>query len=165
MQRREPMFFSKLNANDSCAVYPKAICDVLHFFQTTDMMDFPLGRHDIDGDNIYINVMEMTTHPFENSHPEVHQKYLDLMYWPEGGERIGVAPYLGNETIYESHPENDIILLDEVADESILLATAGCFAVFFPWDAHRPALMIGNTPATSRKCVAKINMALLGQKQ
>lgn len=156
------MIFSKINAMDPYTVYPEAIRNVLHFFQTTDVMNLALGRHDLDKDNVFINIMNMTTHPFETSHPEVHQKYIDLMYWPEGGERIGVAPYTGNEAIFESHPENDITLLENVSDESILLATAGCFAIFFPWDAHRPALMLGDAPATSRKCVAKIHTKILG---
>ena len=45
-------------------------------------------------------------------------------------------------------------------DESFLIAKEGDFAVFFPWDAHRPALMLGDAPATSRKCVIKIQMSL-----
>lgn len=111
---------------------------------------------------MFANLMDMTTHGLEGSHPEVHKKYIDLMYWPEGGEKIGVAPYLGNEPVYEAKPENDISLLESVKHEWFLTATPGCFAVFFPWDAHRPALMLGEKPATSRKCVIKISMELLG---
>jgi biofilm protein TabA len=155
------MIFSKLSAKDPYSACPKVIQDVLHFFETTDTLSLAPGCYELQGKDIYVNVMDMTTHSFEGSHPEVHQKYIDLMYWPEGGERIGVAPYLGTEEIFEAHPENDIILLENVDDESILLATAGCFAVFFPWDAHRPALMLKDTPATSRKCVAKISVQLL----
>lgn len=155
------MILSKLNANDPCTAYPKAIRDVLNWFRTTDVMALPLGRHDIAGDDIFVNVMDMTTHPFEGSHPEIHKEYADLMYWPEGGERIGVAPYLGTEAVFEDRFPQDIVLLEGVENESILLATAGCFGIFYPWDAHRPGLMIGDAPATSRKCVAKIRVSLL----
>lgn len=155
------MIFSKLNGGDTFAAYPEAIRTALEYLRNTDMISVPLGRHELDGDRMFVNVMDMTTHPFEGSHPEVHQKYIDLMYWPEGGERIGVAPYLGSEPVYEAHPENDITLLDTVQNESILTATAGCFGVFFPWDAHRPGLFLGDFPATSRKCVIKISMDLL----
>ena len=155
------MIFSRLDGRDPLTGYPRAIQEVLRFLQERDPMGLALGRHEIDGERIYLNVMDMTTHPFEGSHPEVHQKYADLMYWPEGGERIGIAPYLGTEPIFEAHPENDIALLERVENESFLTATAGCFAVFFPWDAHRPALMLGEEPATSRKCVAKIAVELL----
>ena len=80
---------------------------------------------------------------------------------PEGGERIGVAPYLGTEAVFEARPENDIALLEGVENESFLVATEGCFGLFFPWDAHRPGLFLGDGPATSRKAVVKIRAALL----
>lgn len=155
------MIFSKLNAQDDFRAYPAAIRKVLAYFQETDMMTVEIGRHELDGDRIFINVMDMTTHPFAGSHPEVHKNYIDLMYWPEGGEKIGVAPYLGTEAIYESRPENDIALLENVENENILTATEGFFGIFFPWDAHRPGLMLGDQPATSRKCVAKIHIDAL----
>lgn len=156
------MIFSKLTGTDTLSVYPQAIQDALRYLQQTDVMALELGRHDLDGDRMFVNVMDMTTRPYEGSYPEIHKKYVDLMYWPEGGERIGTAPYLGTETVHQALWDNDAALLESVENESILTATAGCFAVFFPWDAHRPALMLGDAPATSRKCVVKISMELLG---
>lgn len=155
------MIISKIDARDDFMAYPAAIRKVLNYFRETDMLAVTLGRHDLDGDRIFVNVMDMITHPFAGSHPEVHNKYIDLMYWPEGGEKIGVAPYLGTEAVYESRPENDITLLEDVADENILTVTKGFFGIFFPWDAHRPGIMLGESPAKSRKCVAKIHAEAL----
>ena len=154
------MIFAKLNGEGNYAVYPAAIQKALSYLQSTDVMQLPLGRHEIDGDRIFLNVMDMTTHGFEGSHPEIHQKYADLFYWPEGGEKIGVSAYTGAEALCESRPQDDISFLASAADESFLTAKAGFFAVFFPWDAHRPGLMLGDAPATSRKCVVKISMEL-----
>lgn len=157
------MIFSRLDSASSFAACPQAVRKVLEHLRDTDVMALSLGRHDLDGDRVFLNVMDMTTRPFEGSHPEVHQKYIDLMYWPEGGERIGVAPYLGTEPVFEARPEGDIALLEDVANESFLLATPGCYGVFFPWDAHRPGLFLGEGPATSRKAVVKIAVTLLGK--
>ena len=154
------MIFAKLNGEANYAVYPAAIQKALAYLKSTDVMQLALGRHEIDGDRIFLNVMDMTTHSFEGSHPEIHQKYADLFYWPEGGEKIGVSAYTGEEPLCESRPQDDISFLDSAADESFLIAKAGFFAVFFPWDAHRPGLMLGDAPATSRKCVVKISMEL-----
>lgn len=154
------MIFAKLNGEGNYAVYPPAIQRALAYLKSTDVMQLPLGRHEIDGDRIFVNVMDMTTHGFEGSHPEIHQQYADLFYWPEGGEKIGVSAYTGKETLHEARPQDDISFLESAADESFLIAKAGFFAVFFPWDAHRPALMLDDTPATSRKCVVKISMEL-----
>ncbi len=155
------MIFAKLNSDPQFRSCPEPVRQALRYLREADLMAMPLGRHDIQGDDIFLNLMEMTTHPLEDSHPEVHEKYIDLMYWPEGGERIGVAPYLGTEAVFEARPENDIALLEEVANESFLVATEGCFGLFFPWDAHRPGLFLGDGPATSRKAVVKIRAALL----
>ncbi len=155
------MIFSKLDGRDDLSAYPAAIRRGLEFLRGADWAALALGRHPIDGERMFANVMDMTTRPFEGSHPEVHQKYIDLMYWPEGGERIGVAPCLGSEPVAEANPEGDIWLLAQVEDESFLTARAGFFGIFFPWDAHRPGLMLGDAPATSRKCVVKISMELL----
>ena len=143
------MIFAKLNGGENYSVYPAAIQKAIDYLKNTNVMELPLGRHDIDGDKIFLNIMDMTTHGFEGSHPEIHEKYADLFYWPEGGEKIGVSAYTGKEAFLES-----------AVDESFLIAREGFFAVFFPWDAHRPALMLGDAPATSRKCVIKISMDL-----
>ncbi len=154
------MFFSRLNDTNLKGVYPKAVQKAFDFLHKVDIMSLTPGRHPIDGDLMYANVMDVTTRAYEGSHPEVHRNYVDLMYWPEGAERIGVAPYLGDEKVIESNETNDYALLEDVADENILLATKGCIAVFFPWDAHRPSLMVGDTPTTFRKVVIKISMKL-----
>ena len=86
------MIFSKLQGGDPLTCYPAAIQRALAFLQDTDLMALEPGSYPLEGDKMFANVMDMTTHGYEGSHPEVHKKYIDLMYWPEGGEKIGVAP-------------------------------------------------------------------------
>ena len=50
--------------------------------------------------------------------------------------------HTGSEAICEARPQNDISFLESAADESFLIAKEGFFAVFFPWDAHRPGLIL-----------------------
>lgn len=157
------MIFSKLTAQDPLTAYPKAIRQALDFIRSTDWKTIENGKYPIMGDDMFANVMDMTTRPLEGSHPEVHEKYIDLMYWPEGGEKIGVAPRLGTEPVFEARPDSDISFLASVENESVITATEGCFGVFFPWDAHRPGLFLGEGPAVSRKCVVKISVKLMDQ--
>ena len=154
------MIFAKLNSEGNYTVYPTAVRKVIDFIKKNDIMQLPLGRHEIDGDRLFLNIMEMTTHDFAGSHPEIHKEYADFFYWPEGGEKIGVSAYTGKEEIWEARPQDDISFLASVENESFLIAKEGFFAVFFPWDAHRPALMLGEEPITSRKCVFKISIEL-----
>ena len=82
------MIFSKLNGGDDLSAYPAAIQRALAYLRDTDIMSLELGRHELEGDDMFVNVMDMTTHPMEGSHPEVHKKYIDLMYWPGCGQRV-----------------------------------------------------------------------------
>ena len=70
------MIFSRLDEERSFAACPHAIRKVLEYLRDTDVMALPLGRQEIDGERIILNVMDMTTRPFEGSHPEVHQQYI-----------------------------------------------------------------------------------------
>lgn len=154
------MIFAKLGKEAQSAVYPPVLRRALAYLRNTDLMKLPLGRHDLDGDRLFLFVMEFEPRDFEGSHPEVHRNYVDLFYWPEGGERIGISSCDEKTELIEVQPEKDIAFLKDAHNESFLTAEAGDFAVFFPWDAHRPSLKIDGETRRSRKCVMKIRLDL-----
>ncbi len=155
------MIFSNLRYGDTLAAYPDGIRRALAWLQKTDVMALEAGRVEIEGASIYALVQDLTTHPMEGTHPEVHKKYIDLMYWPEAGERIGVAPYTGKEALYDEKPEKDVAHLESVEQENILTTAPGDFCVLFPWDAHRPGLDPAEGQASFRKIVMKVSMDLI----
>ena len=151
------MILSKLNGLDDFSAYPPRVRRALEWLRSVDAMALPRGRTELEPDGaMFVNAMDMTTRPYAGSHPEVHRRYIDLFYWPEGGERVGWAPYLGTEPVHATNPEGDLWLLEDSVNEQILTGRAGDFALFFPWDAHRPGLYLDGAPATSRKLVIKI---------
>ena len=151
------MVLSKLNGRDDFSAYPPRVRRALEWLRSVDAMAVPLGRTELEPDGAtFVNAMDMTTRPYEGSYPEVHRRYIDLFYWPEGGERVGWAPFLGTEPVHTANPDGDLWLLEDSVDEQIVTGRAGDFALFFPWDAHRPGLYLGEGPATSRKLVVKI---------
>lgn len=154
------MIFSSLKTGDELQAYPEAIRRALNFLNDNDVEQMEVGDYPIEGDRLYAKVFDLTTQPVENTHPEIHTKYIDVQYWPSGSERFGIAPYYGGGEVVEARESADTYFLKEVADESFVTARPGCFAVFFPWDAHRPGTVLGE-PATFRKCVVKVSMELL----
>ena len=40
-----------------------------------DLIELPLGRIEVDGENVFINVMDADLHPDEGSHLEYHHQY------------------------------------------------------------------------------------------
>ena len=43
-----------------------------------DLAALPLGRTEVDGDKVFINLMDATLHPDAGYHPEYHKLYADL---------------------------------------------------------------------------------------
>ena len=50
-----------------------------------DLSDLPLGRTEVDGGNVFINVMEADLSP-DSTRLEYHKKYADLQIDLTGGE-------------------------------------------------------------------------------
>jgi YhcH/YjgK/YiaL family protein len=124
----------------------------LEFLANTDLAALADGRHEIDGDKVFVNVMRYTTLA-ENPTPERHQRYADIFVLLEGEELVGVCPVeeLGREV--SARPENDVWLHE--GDTVKLPLGGGRFLVLFPGDGHAPS--IGpNGPAPARKCVVKV---------
>lgn len=127
----------------------------LEFLAAADFSQIPLGRVEIDGDNVFANVMEYTTRPAEDATSEAHKDYADIQYLLEGEELMGVAPLEDMEEEVEAHPERDIwIYRGETAK---LPMGGGRFVVAFPGDAHAPSLAV-DQPGPAKKCVIKVKM-------
>ena len=154
------MIYSSL-ANDDLRAYPPAIRRALGWLRDNDALALAPGRCDIQGQDMYVLVQDLTTRPPEEVLPEAHRRYVDLMYWPQAGERIGVARLTGGETVAEDRPENDVYFLQKVTNEQLLHTGPGDFCVLFPGDAHRPGLHPDGEPARFRKLVVKIALSLI----
>ncbi len=70
---------------------------------------------EIDGQNIFAQIIDMTTRDAAENRPEVHRRYLDIQFLAWGEEKIGVAIDTGNNQISESLLEQrDIIFITTV---------------------------------------------------
>lgn len=154
------MIFSSIKSRDDRQAYPAAIRKAIEFVEHTDIAALAPGDYPIDGDRIYAKIFDLTTLPVEQTHPEVHIDHCDVQFWVAGREQFGIAPYLGGGKVIEAREGDDTYFLESVPNESFVTATPGCFAVFFPWDAHRPGVMLdGQT--TFRKCVVKVRVEMM----
>ena len=154
------MIYAELK-NGGTAGCPAAVRRALAWLEEHDICAMEPGRHPIEGDDMYVMVQQVTTHPLEGSSMEAHYKYIDLMYWPQAGERIGVARLRGGETVSKDCPEDDYRLLPAAEDECFLRTRPGDFLVLFPQDAHRPCLHPDGEPVSFRKAVVKIAVSLV----
>jgi len=154
------MIFSNLNSSDNFSCYPQAIQTALRFISEHNIDKMQPGEYQIDGDKIYAKIFDITTENLENTYPESHKRYCDVQYWQRGRERFGIAPDKQDNPIHKTDEAEDLILYKQALGESFVEAREGCFAVFFPYDIHRPGVQ-ADGPLTFRKCVVKVRVDLL----
>lgn len=156
------MIFGHINhAEEALAVLPPPLQRAIRHLKTTDFAALPTGNYDLEGKDMIVQVIDMTTKPVEENRPEVHRKYIDVQFLCHGSERIGVADDTGRNVVAKDMlAERDLLFYEGMENESTLQMHPGNFAVFFPWDVHRPACHAGQ-PAPIRKVVVKVALALL----
>lgn len=127
------------------------VYEALEFLANTDFSKLPLGRTELDGDNIYYMVQEYETSPEKKI--ESHFKYIDIQAILEGEEIIGVAPITVQKTVVEELPEKDCCFYN--CETQPILMKPSYFLVLYPNDLHQPGLSV-NAPKHCRKVVIKI---------
>ncbi len=118
-----------------------------------DLIELPLGRIEVDGENVFINVMDADLHPDEGSHLEYHHQYADLQIDLTGGEGWGFTTNPGTEV---GAFRGDIGFQDSPDVVSGSLGE-GRFVLFFPGELHRPGVARAECTQV-RKAVVKIKM-------
>lgn len=145
---------------DKAALSPVLQAGLL-YLKNTDLSKLPIGRHDIDGDNMYVSVAEYELEPKEQRRPEAHQKYIDIQYVAWGEEVIGHS-FLSSqyEITQDELAERDVIFYKAVEHEAELVLKPGVYAIFFPSDVHRPGC-ISSVKLQVKKIVVKIALTSL----
>lgn len=140
---------------------PAPLKRALSHLKSTDFGSLAAGTYELEGRDIYVMVVDLTTKPAAETRPEVHRAYLDVQFVWSGCERIGVAPDTGRNPVAEDLlAERDLLFYGSTENESLIDLHAGDFAVLFPSDVHRPAGQVAG-PTAVRKVVVKIRAALL----
>ena len=136
----------------------KGLERAFEYLARTDLTSLPLGRTDIEGDEVYVLLSEAETRPPEQVQFEAHRRYVDIQFVVRGQESIGVTPLAGLVTTEPYDPARDIEFFAVPPQSRPLSLGAGDFAVFTPNDAHRPSLHLDG-PHVSRKAVVKVSVA------
>lgn len=112
------------------------------------------GRHDVDGEDVYINVSTYETNPLNDDRRfENHRDYIDIQILISGKEIIGFAPMRALDVTDEYRPDYELFGMVEEFDKVML--TPGKFAVIYPDEPHAPGLA-ADKPEQVRKMVIKV---------
>ena len=131
-----------------------ALDTAIRWLEENDPAQLPNGHTEIDGQRVFINVMDANLRPAEGAEFEYHRLYADLQidltgseYWAWTTRAEATGPF--DETAdcgFAAGPEEPSGLLGE-----------GRFALFLPGEYHKPSCISPVSDAL-RKAVVKIRM-------
>ncbi len=128
---------------------------VFTYLNDTDFIHLSDGRYEL-GEGIFASVQTYTTEPKNSRRPESHVEYIDVQYMAMGKEIIGCTVLNDSCKVQESLlPEKDLIFYSKVEGEFDVFLSTGMYAVFFPWDVHRPSVE-NSGKSLVKKVVVKI---------
>lgn len=128
----------------------------LEFLTSTRLAELPIGRTEIDRDNVFALVQEYDTKPVAQCRWESHREYCDIQCLASGAERIGVSQLDRVRTIEDYSAPRDVAFYD--GDGDFLTMRPGWFLILWPHDIHMPCVAI-DTPLLVRKIVVKARMS------
>lgn len=112
------------------------------FLKRTDVNTLDPGKHEIEGDNLFVIVSKGEVIPPEIIKLESHKKYIDIQFAVKGEDTIGWKQVLKCENpLGEFNIKDDYILYEEEPKFKFIIPE-NHFAILYPDDAHAP--MIGN---------------------
>jgi len=127
------------------------------FLKNNDISKMELGKHQIDGDDVFILVQEYTSKTIDNCGFEAHKVYADVHYVKEGFEYLGYAPIeRASAPITEYDPKADAVFFEKEC--GFFLLQAGDIAIVFPHDVHMPQKR-ALVPAQVRKACIKVKVS------
>ena len=144
------MILASVKAVSSPYKYPEAIQKAIDWLKANDLEAMAAGTYEIEGRDIYAMIQEITTQPVEQRRAEKHDLYLDIQYIVSGIERMGYAPYTGEEEILEDPEGKDACFYKDLKEEHFIDVTAGSYCIFFSNDIHRPGAAAGEPTAVKK---------------
>lgn len=126
----------------------------MEFIRTTDLNALENGRHEIDGDNLFVNIVDSVMKTPQQARLEVHDKYIDIQVPLSGSETFGVKPRVEcKEPDGEMNVVKDILFYKDPVEKTIT-AAPGEAVTFAPDTAHAPLIGEG----TIHKAIFKVRM-------
>jgi biofilm protein TabA len=122
------------------------------FLARTDLEAMAAGRHEIDGDRMFVLIDHQDGRRNDGARLEAHRRYIDIQYTIDGQEEIGFAPLAVCRKPAGPFDEAKDIIFFEDRPMTWVTVPPGQFAIFFPHDAHAP---LGGT-GLLKKAIVKI---------
>ncbi len=147
------MIYSNIKNKNEYKFLDEKIQKCFEYIEENNLKDMEKGTYEIDGKDIFVNIVEYKTTKAENRFWEAHKQYIDIHFMLEGKEYINInfiddmekKPYIEKDDFLELIGDKKISVLMKERD----------FLICYPNDAHMTAVEVEN-PEKIKKAIFKV---------
>jgi len=152
IQNIPTMILDSLQNADSVQKLNPYFKQAFDFIKKNDLSKMELGKTIIDGDHLFVSVMEIDGKIPEAAKMESHVKYIDIQVVISGVETMGWTAIEHCTDVLEPYNAEKDLQFFANKSSTFVTVNPGEFIIFFPEDGHAPG--IGNGPI--KKAVFKV---------
>lgn len=148
------IFDSLKNSGLYCSLHPR-LARAFELIGSTDWTAVEPGIHELDGRDIYVNVMDVDLKRKPDAKLEVHNEYIDIQVLISGREESFGWSERRNlrRPLAEFDAGNDIQLFDD-EPQTYYTVRPGQFTMLLPEDGHAPWWARATSARSSSRCAA-----------
>ncbi|MCB6414044.1 YhcH/YjgK/YiaL family protein [Dorea acetigenes] len=149
------MIFGNINNLEEFPFLEEQVKECFEYAKEHNLASFEKGSHEIDGERLFVNIVEYTTTAAKERFWEAHRKYLDVHVMLHGTEQIDLN-FIQNMDVKEFVEKDDFLPMDGEKNSSVVLRD-GDFLICYPSDGHRTAVAV-EEPEKIKKAIFKVRI-------
>ena len=134
------------------------------FLDQKTLADVPVGKHAIEGEQVYALVQKLPSRSADTAQFESHRKYIDVHYVVSGQETSGFSPAENLKLAVPYDESKDVMLYAVPQQYTKVEVRPGHFVVYHPGQAHLPNCHLQG-PHDLHKVVIKVHVDYLAAKR
>lgn len=147
------MIFGNVKHEKTYSKIEEDILKCIDYVKSNSLISHEKGTYEIDGKNLFVNIVEYETSEREDRFWEAHKQYIDVHIMLDGCERIDIN-FIENLEQKEYQEKDDFLPLDGEANGYVELRKDD-FLVCYPEDAHMTAIKV-NENQKIKKAIFKV---------
>ena len=149
------MIFGNIKDKERYSFIDERILACFKYSLENDLKTFNTGSHEINGDDVFVNIVSYNTVDKDERFWEAHRKYIDVHLILDGTEKISLN-HIDNLEQKEYEEDSDFLPLNGNESASVILAK-GDFIICYPEDAHMTAIRV-NESENIKKAIFKVKI-------
>lgn len=149
------MIFGNIHNLKEFPFLEEKVKECFEYAKSHNLVSYEEGSHEIDGERLFVNIVEYTTTKPEERFWEAHKNYLDVHVMLQGTEQIDLN-FIQNMDVKEFVEKDDFLPMDGDKNSSVILRE-GDFLICYPSDGHRTAVAV-QEPEKIKKAIFKVRI-------